>query len=334
MNILDIAAEAGVSTATVSRVLNDGPVTPATRAKVEAAIRKLNYLPNGLARGLITGRSMNIGVLTHSLSNSFSWEFVEAAGEHLKHAGYCQFLASSGGNPDEEAKYVASFLSQKVDGIVVHDPSLVNYEAGLFVEAAKRVPLVMVHSFLQDPLDVNAVIVDQALGMKRVMEFLLGLGHRDLWMVRSVGYSQDLKERVWREALSAVGAPPPDHALVFIADGDVEKGVLEARQAVRERLDRGLRPTAVFASNDLMGVGAQAALRDVGLRIPEDVSLVGHDNTILAQISGFSSVDLKTASVGQATVDLLLSGIRTQDRETRRVYLTPDIIHRGSTQAL
>lgn len=334
MNILDIAAAAGVSSATVSRVLNNGKVSPESRAKVEAVIRRENYLPNSLARTLITGKSMNIGIVTHSLSNSYSWEFVEAVGDRLKELGYRQFVASGGGDPEEEAKYIASFLSQKVDGIILHDPSSENYQAGILREAARRIPLVMVHSFVQEPPDINSVIVDQALGMKRVMDHFLGLGHRRIWMLRSNGYSQDLKEQIWRDALTVVGCPPGSEALLHIPDGDTEKGVPEAEAVVFERLQTNAPPTALFASNDIQAVGALAALRKAGLRVPEDVSIVAHDNTILAEVGRFSSVDMKRASAGHATVDLLMSIIGGRDKETRRVYLTPDIVHRGTSRAI
>lgn len=334
MNILDIAAAAGVSSATVSRVLNNGKVSPESRAKVEAVIRQVNYLPNNLARTLITGKSMNIGIITHSLSNSYSWEFVEAVCDRFKELGYRQFLASSAGDPEEEAKYLSSFLSQQVDGIVLHDPSVENHNSGLFQEAARRIPLVMVHSFVREPLDINSVIVDQALGMKRVMDHLLASGHRRIWMVRGHGYSQDLKEQVWRDALTAAGFPPSSGDLISIPNGDTERGVPEAEEGVLKRLQTQPPPTALFASNDLQAVGALAALRKRGLRVPEDVSLVAHDNTILAEVGQFSSVDLKRASVGHATVDLLMSVIQGRDKESRRVYLTPDIVHRGTTRAI
>jgi DNA-binding LacI/PurR family transcriptional regulator len=99
-------------------------------------------------------------------------------------------------------------------------------------------------------------------------------------------------------------------------------------------LARSEPPTAIFAANDIQGIGVKAALLGAGLRIPEDVSLIAHDNTILAEIGQFSSVDMKRASAGHATVDLLLSCIRGRDKEIRRVYLTPDLIHRGSTRPL
>jgi len=334
MNILDIAAAAGVSSATVSRVLNNGRVSPETRARVEAAVRKLNYFPNSLARSLITGKTMNIGIVTHSLSNSFSWEFVEAVSERLKDLGYRQFVASSGGDPEEEARYIAGFLSQRVDGLILHDPSEENYVAGIHREAAQRVPLVMVHSFQQEPLDINSVVVDQAHGMKQAMEHLMGRGHRRIWMVRSRGYSQDLKERIWRTTLAEAGAPVPEGALVYVPDGDREKGIAEAEDLVHQAVKRLGPPTALFACNDLQGIGALAGLRRAGLRVPEDVSLLAHDNTIFSEVGRFSSIDLKRAAVGHASVDLLLSGIRGHVTEARRVYLTPGLVDRGSTQAL
>jgi DNA-binding LacI/PurR family transcriptional regulator len=337
MNILDVAAAAGVSSATVSRVLNGGKVTPETTAKVEAAIRKLNYFPNNLARTLITGKSMNIGIVTHSLTNSFSMEFVDAVSQRLSELDYRLFVTSSGTNgmsrEDVEAKYLSSFLSQKVDGIILHDPSMINYESGFYGEIAKQVPFVMVHSSSQ-VTDINSVLIDQVLGMQKVMDHLLGQGHRRIWMVRSHGYSQDLKEAVWRSALRAVGMEPSDDDVINSPQGDAEIGITNAEEWVSRRLARSEPPTAIFAANDIQGIGVKAALLGAGLRIPEDVSLIAHDNTILAEIGQFSSVDMKRASAGHATVDLLLSCIRGRDKEIRRVYLTPDLIHRGSTRPL
>lgn len=337
MNILDIAAAAGVSSATVSRVLNDGPVSPETKARVEAAIRKMNYIPNNLARTLITGKSMNIGVVTHSLTNSYSMEFVEAVSHRLADQNYRLFITSSEASASQqaegEAKYLASFLSQKVDGIILHDPSLVNYESGFYAEVNRQVPVVMVHSFPQ-VTDINSVLVDQALGMRRVMQHLMAGGHRKIWHVRNQGFSQTLKETVWAEELTKVGFPPTPDDVIVIPGGDSENGVMEAEAAVAERLARCPWPTAVFTANDIMGIGTQRALRKAGLRIPEDVSLFSHDNTILSYIGGFSSVDMKRAAVGHATVELLLSSISGKVAEARRVYLTPDLIHRGSTHPL
>ncbi len=337
MNILDIAAAAGVSSATVSRVLNDGRVSPETRAKVEATIRKMNYLPNNLARTLITGKSKNIGVLTHSLTNSYSMEFVEAVSHRLSDLDYRLFISSSeaGGSfqADAEARYLASFLSQKVDGIILHDPSLVNYESGFYAAIARQVPLVMVHSFPQ-VTDINSVLVDQALGMRRVMQHLLAGGHRTIWHVHNTGFSQTLKEEVWAEELAKVGRPPGPDDLIVVGRGDMEIGVIDAEEAVAERVARNGPPTAIFTANDIMGIGAQRALLKAGLRIPDDVSLFSHDNTILSHIGGFSSVDMKRAAVGHATVELLLSNIEGRVNEPRRVYLTPDLVHRGSTRSL
>jgi len=332
MNILDIAAAAGVSSATVSRVLNDGKVSPDTRAKVEAAIRKMNYFPNNLARTLITGKSMNIGVLTHSLTNSYSMEFVEAVGHRLAELNYRLFVSSTEaiGQEEGEARYLANFLSQKVDGIILHDPSWPNYDSGFYTEVARQVPLVMVHSF-PEVTDVNSVVVDQALGMRRVMKYLTDLGHRKIWHVRNLGYSQTLKEEVWSEELRKRGSSPPQDDVIVVDRGDYESGVVDAESAVTERLTRLGPPTAIFAANDIMAIGAQRALAKAGLRIPDDVSLFGHDNTILSYIGGFSSVDMKQTAVGLATVELLLSSIDGALKEPRRVYITPELVHRGST---
>jgi len=264
-------------------------------------------------------------------------EFVEAVSHRLAELNYRLFITSSEagfpGQEDAEGRYLSSFLSQRVDGIILHDPSLVNYESGFYAEVARQVPLVMVHSFPQ-VTDINSVVVDQELGMRLVMQHLLSGGHRRVWHVHNQGYTQTLKEGVWAAELAKVGAPPGEEALIVVPRGDMEVGVMDAEEAVTERLARCAPPTAIFAANDIMAVGTQRALHKAGLRIPEDVSLFGHDNTILSYIAGISSVDMKRAAVGLATLDLLLSNIEGRVGPPRRVYLTPELVHRGSTRPL
>lgn len=331
MNILDIAREAGVSTATVSRVINNGPVSADTRAKVEAAIEKLDYLPNQLARGLITKSTRTIGIITHSLSNSFNTEFFEATSELYRAMNFLQVVCCTQSDPAEERLYLSDLMSRHVDGIILHDTNDRNYRSGFIPEVANRTPIVLVHSY-ENIYDLNSVIVDQRVGMNKALHHLMELGHRDIWFIRGDdGYSFGLKEEIWRKGLTEVGAPPPSENCITINDANKEQGIYRADEVISDLFASGRRPTAIFACNDIMATGVRNAILRRGLRIPEDISLVGHDNTILAASGGFSSVDLKIRSVAHAAVDLMSYVIENRQGEPRRVLITPELCLRNST---
>jgi LacI family transcriptional regulator len=141
----------------------------------------------------------------------------------------------------------------------------------------------------------------------------------------------DSKEEVWREALAAAGAPPPPENRIVIANGNAEDGILEAEEKVDALLRSGRVPTAIFGCNDIMATGALNAARRNGIAVPERLSIVGHDNTILAASGRFTSVDLKIQSVGHASIDLLLHAMNGEDKEPRRLIISPELVFRNST---
>ncbi|HCM26432.1 MAG: hypothetical protein A2Z99_21020 [Treponema sp. GWB1_62_6] len=330
MTIHEIARESGVSIATVSRVLNKGPVSKEKRNLVEAAIRRLNYIPDDLTRRNLGAPSKAVAVLTHSMTNFFSMEFAETVIARYGDAGTIVYLCR---NDTGEAEYrcLADLMARGIDGIILHDPPLDNFESGLFAKMAQRVPLVVVHSF-PEAYELNAVVVDQNIGMKKVMAHLLELGHRDILFLRNpYGFSFDLKEKVWREELTAAGSPPPDENVLSLPDTDREIGIERTEDALTALLETGRRPTAIFAANDIIGVGALNAVRRAGLRVPEDISIMSHDNTILASSYRLSSVDLKIRSLAHAAVDLMTYATEGFDKEPRRIMITPELVLRDST---
>jgi LacI family transcriptional regulator len=333
MNINDIAREAGVSIATVSRVLNHLPVREENRLKVEAAVKRLDFVPNYLARGLMNKQSLAIGVLITSISNDYYMEITDAVERRLRERGLMLFLCSTDGETELERRYLNDLVSRRVDGIIVLDSSDENYASGLFRGVAQRVPLILVHSN-PDILDVDSVVIDQRLGMRRVMEHLYGLGHREIAFLRGrAGVPYDIKEEAWRSFLSERGIVPSPERLVVIEQGNASEAIGQAEEAMGETLRSASRPTAVFACNDLMARGVVNAASRLGLRIPEDLSVVGHDDTVLA-ISGrtqLTSVDLKMKSLGGAAVDLLYRAIDGGDPEPRRVFIVPELVVREST---
>jgi DNA-binding LacI/PurR family transcriptional regulator len=333
MTIVEIAKEAGVSIATVSRVLNNGSVSVNKRALVEAVIEKYKFTPNLLARGLINKQSETIGLLTHGISNHFNMDFIQVVERHCNEMGNLLFVCiCEGSDPIEtERRFLNDLVARQVNGIILHDSFPENYESGFLSYIAKRIPLVIIQSF-GSCYDINTVEVDQVLGMRKVMKHLIDLGHRDILFLRGpVSISYDSKETVWREALAAVGAPPPPENRIVVPDGNTEDGILESEELLDAMFKGGRIPTAVFGCNDIMAMGALNAARKNGIDVPGRLSIVGHDNTILAASGRFTSVDLKTHSVGHASFDLLVHAMDGTDKEPRRLIISPELVLRNST---
>lgn len=336
MTIQDIAREAGVSTATVSRVLNSKTVRPDSRARVDAAIQKLHFVPNAIARSLMGKRSRAIGVLITSMTNTYYMEITEVIERRFREQGSMLFLCSTEGDFHTEKEYLLDLVARQVDGIIVIDPSMENYENGIFHDIAARLPLVLIHSWTEFSA-LNSVFIDQTHGMQQVMQYLWENGHRRIAFIRgsSRSHSYDIKENCWKEFLAARNVDIGDDWLVSLAEGNTEEAIPFAKEACLKLLDRNPeeRPTAIFSCNDLMSLGVFAAAHDRGLAVPEDLSIIGHDNTVLAFNSypPMTTVDLKMRSLGNASVDLLLHAMDPRDPVPRRVMIDPELIVRRSS---
>jgi LacI family transcriptional regulator len=329
MTIADIARAAGVSTATVSRVINRGPVSDETRVRVEEAIARLDYTPNALARGLMNKSSRAIGVLTTSMSNQYYMEIAETVERRFREWGFMLFLGCTEGDQAAERRYLTDLVARQVDGVIVLDPANENFESGFLKQVSRRLPLVLVHS-IPTLDDIDSVVIDQTVGMARVMDHLLGLGHREVAFLRGRhGFSYDLKESAWRQALAGAGLGAG--APLVVEDGNTEAAIALTRDALVRQFEAGSAFTALFACNDLMAMGALEAAKQVGLRVPQDLSVVGHDNTLLAVHSGLTSVDLQMRAVGTAAAELLNRAVNHSVVTSHRVLVTPELVVREST---
>ncbi len=336
MRIEDIAKEAGVSIATVSRVLNNPQIVKKeTRDRVLAVVTKHDYVPDSLARGLMTRHSKTVGVLIISVSNSYYMEITETIQRRLREAGYMMLLGATDDSPELERRYILDFASRRVDGIIVIDASHENYASGFYPRAAAKRPIVLVHS--DEAIRASGmreVFLDQRLGMRRAMDHLWALGHREVVFLRGrEGFSYDLKQEAWSDWLLEHGAEPRPELVLRIDEGNTEDAVPLAEEAVSQALRGGLVRSAIFACNDLQARGAVSAVTKSGLRIPEDLSIMSHDNTILA-VSGrvqLTSVDLKMKSVGLAASELLFQAMGGGGIEGASRRIEPELVLRDST---
>jgi LacI family transcriptional regulator len=308
-------------------------VREGNRLKVESVIKRRNFVPNYHARGLSNKQSFAVGLLVTSMSNFYYMEITESIERRLRERGYMLYLCSSDSGVDRERQYLNNFISRNVDGMIVIDPSAENHAAGLFSELGAKLPLVLVHSN-PEIHELNSIMIDQRLGMVKVLDHLFGLGHRDIAFLRGrVGFSYDIKEDTWRGYLAERGFAPSPRALILVDHGNDAEAMSIADAGVGAVLGGSRPPTAIFACNDLMALGAVNAAARVGLRVPEELSIVSHDNTLLALSvrPRLSSVDLKMHDVGVAAVDLLLHAISDEDSEPRRIFFTPEFVIRESS---
>ncbi|MER7563701.1 LacI family DNA-binding transcriptional regulator [Streptomyces sp. NPDC097941] len=325
--MMDVAREAGVSHITVSRVVNDHPsVRPETRARVEAAIQKLGYRRNSVARALKSRRSSTIGVV---IVGSELFELprillgVETA---AKQAGYWVSLASRQGESTtaDLMETLQRLTDQSVEAIaVVADrPETVEALSGL----ALGVPVAVVMSGNVPDPELSFVEVDQELGARLAVRHLLDLGHRDIAHLTGALRTFDARARVegWRAELTAAAAEGP----LLEGDFGAESGFRLAHELCDA--DGGL-PTAVFAGNDQMAMGVLAAFAERGVKVPHDVSVVGFDDMKGAGylVPALTTVRQDFAHLGRSAIELLVR--RVDGEPAQRQKITPRLVVRHST---
>lgn len=277
VTIKDVAREAGISVATVSRVLNDsGPVHAATRERVREIARRLRYSPSGAARSLITNKTHTIGVLLPALYGEFFSEVIRGIDQTAYRNGHHLLVSSSHADRDE-LEAVLRAMHARVDGLLVMTPGL---DARTLAEnLPPRLPLVLINTSL-DEGSFASVTVDNFGGAHSMVRHLLERGHRRIAIIQGTRGNHDAHHRLrgYRAALDEAGIAL-DPAL------EIEGNFTEAagHAAIPRVLALEPRPTAIFASNDSMAIGALSALREAGLRVPRDLSVVGFDDIPIAR---------------------------------------------------
>ena len=267
-----VAERSGVSPSTVSRILNGtAVVSDAKRQAVERAIADLGFVPNPVARGLAGGRTLSVGVVTQAIDSPFYGIALRGIEDELDKAGYSALFVSGHWNADEEARCIEALRSRRVDGIIVLTGRL--SDAALR-GCAKTVPVVVTGRTLKAAA-LFSLNFDNVAGARLATEHLIGLGHRRIAFITGDAAHPDAIEREqgYRAALEAAGIA---YEASLVAPGQFHEE--SGRVAMEHLLQARRRFTAVFAANDQMAFGAALALHQRGLRVPDDVSLVGFDD--------------------------------------------------------
>lgn len=268
----EVARIAGVSPSTVSRILNGtARVSDDKRKAVEAAIANLSYKPNLLAQGLKKGRAMTIGILTQDLASPFFTEALMGVEAALAGSGYAPLIVSGHWHADEEAERVELLMARRVDGIVILSGSLSDKQISRFAE---RLPIVATGRRI-DTGQARGIALDQLEGARLATDYLLELGHRQIAFIAGLPEHDDARARLagYRAALEAAGIAF-NPALVVQGNFQESGGLL----AVNELLETRQRFSAIFCANDQTAYGARLALYRRGIRVPDDISIIGFDD--------------------------------------------------------
>jgi LacI family transcriptional regulator len=275
VTIRDVAKAAGASVSTISAALNNSDyVSAETRTRIEEAIKELKYRPNDLARGLRLNKTHSIAIVVPDLSNSFYVDLVRGAEDYAASANYTVLIGDSREHWEEERSYLDSFHRRRVDG-VVRVPAM-DAPAKKVASILGDVPVVYADRFpaTRDP-QVGRVGVDNIRAAETAMRYLLSLGHRQIGIIVGDASSGTSTDRL-RGCMQALRRAKirPDRSLIHSGHNDVESGHSHAM----ELLTGSSRPTAIFCTNNLMALGSFAAIQELGLACPEQVSLLGFDD--------------------------------------------------------
>ena len=302
--IIEVAMRAGVSTATVSRALSGkSSVSDATRERVLAAARDLGYVVSSNASGLATGRTKNVGVVIPFLTRWFYSTAIEGAETALLHRGYDLTLYNLGGGPDDRRSVFEHFLLRKrVDAVIAISLELTPNEVSRLL--AMNTPIVGIGGPLPG---VRTLSIDDVAVARRATDYLLGLGHRSIAHIAGDQASErdfhlPTNRRVGFDAALSAAGIHPDPTLIVTADFTIEGG----HNAALHLLTRSARPTAIFAASDEMAIGTILAARELGLRVPEDVSVMGIDDHELAAFFGLTTIAQYPAEQGRRAVEILM----------------------------
>ena len=328
MNIAAIAKRAGVSTATVSRTLNQsGPVKAATARKVWRAATELNYYPNSHARALVSGRSRLIGLIVSDITNPFFPELIHTFEGLAAHKQYDLLLTSTDYDTARMTACLRRMLERKVDGVAMMTSEM---DAGSIKELARRnVPIVFMDVGQIGPR-MSHVSIDYGNGVRQAVDHVVELGHRHVAFITGPLelHSARTRRQAFVDGLRQHGVPLERR---FVREGTHTADGGE--KAMNELLALTRRPTAVVCSNDWTAIGALHAIHAAGLRVPDDLSLVGFDDIPLSRYitPSLTSVRMSARDVGSAAFQALFSLIGGEHVEGNVYQVATKLVVRDST---
>jgi LacI family transcriptional regulator/LacI family repressor for deo operon, udp, cdd, tsx, nupC, and nupG len=328
----EVATHAGVSVSTVSRLFNDpDKLTGSTRERVQAAVEALGYRPSRVARRLRieNGHAHMLGVVIPDIQNPFFADVTRGIEDVTREQGYTLLLCNSDEDAERQRDCLDNFRTELVDGVIV--PPLSNRDADLERLAEASIPVVCVDRRLHQTR-FDTVVSDNEQGAFEAVSHLLGLGHRRIGFIGGISDISTTRERRqgYDRALEEAGVPV-DPALVREGDSRMESG----RSRTEALLDLPERPTALFVGNNLMALGALAAVHERGLAIPDELAVVSYDDMpwAMALNPPLTAVSQPGREMGRRAAEMMLQRIADPSRSPSLVVLQPRLVVRRSCGA-
>ena len=322
----DVAREAGYSHQTVSRVINQRQdVLPETRARVEAAIAKLGYSPNAIARSMAKGRSRTLACISPNLTDYTFASIIEGAESEARQGGY--FLLSSSAQDEQDFQALVTQLvsTGRVDGLLVINP----YADQRHRHLPKNFPTVFVGA-RSHAERVSSVALDDEGAARVATQHLLACGHRRIALVSGPLVEECAQDRRagYEAALRAAGLEP-DPAWLFEGDWSASSGY----RILNQLMERGPLPTAIFAENDRMAIGMLRAARDLGVKVPEQIAVIGFDDMPLSAYFDppLTTMRQNMEAIGRAAVGLLVTAIDQPEADSQHLSLPAELTVRQTT---
>ena len=331
LTIAEVAREAGVSSQTVSRVLNDRPdVSPDTRHHVKQIINQLGYQPSAIARSLASQRTRTLGLITADFSDYFFTQVIAGAEVEARKHGYFFMLGSTERNPQDEPEYIRLLAEHHVQGMLFARPSTEPDNRHLLGLLRDGVPVVTTAYHLPGA-QLTVVDVDNVDGARQATSYLLECGRRAVAMISGPRGWKSVVDRTqgYRLALEAAGLSFEPR---LVAEGDWS--YRSGYQAVQQLLAREVSFSALFAQNDQMAIGAIRALREAGRPVPHEVAVVGYDDIPAAEYCDppLTTVRQPMQEVGKVATQLLIQAIEEPGPVQGPVLLQTELIRRGSCE--
>lgn len=331
VTIAEVAERAKVSVATVSRVMNGNyPVKAETKESVLKAIKELKYIPNIQARELTQQKSSIIGVVVPSISNMFFPTVIDGIDSAIKSNSLSFILCCTNDDKNEEIKYVRELISRNVSGIIVISPNLENMNSKFYNDIGNQVPIVFVNGSSTSP-NVSTVYNDEAIGARIALDYLLENNHKDILFIRGTNsYSYDVKEECYTEFMKNIDNFKEEN-IINIGSGNSSETVSNTTSILLDIL-QSTKATAIFACNDLMGVGAINACKRLNINVPKDMSIIGFDNIELCKIiePNLTTIDQNMSLLGENAASLLLEKINTNNEYSKNIILNNTLIKRDT----
>lgn len=339
-NIQDVAKRANVSITTVSHIINQTRyVSDELTDRVKKAMEELDYQPNSLARGLRSGKTKTIGLVIPDISNQFFAEISRKIEDKGFEHGYSVILCNTDDDPQKEKSYIDVLLAKKVEGIIFISTVVESNNLEKTMEFG--LPIVVVDRDINE-INSDIVLVDNSIGGFKATQYLIELGHRRIACIGGPSPITPSAQRAagYKQALQEAGIPV-DPALIVYGDFRYESG----NKAMRELLALPQPPTAVFASNDMMALGAIQAVNDQGMKIPDDMSVIGFDNIPFSQTvyPTLTTMAQPIHEMADLVVELLIERIKLQRQRSRveedkpsykRIVLETKLIKRNSCREI